>query len=236
MSFAFLPLYTGDYIRDTRHLSMSEHGAFMMLLIYCWDQKGPAPLDERQLVGICNARSKDEVEAMGRILQEFFVKMSDGWYNRRMQREIERSHAIGIARSIAGAKGYQARAKQLPSKCLASASKPPPPSHSSPPPPPKSTTVSGSQANTDAIRLIEFLNQKTGRRFRATPTTLKPILARLKEYTFDECRGVIVRRWVVWKDDLKMREYLRPDTLFNATKFAQYVGDVPTPEEMNDAN
>ena len=105
-----------------------------------------------------------------------------------------------------------------------------------PEPKPKSTTVSGSQANTDAIRLIEFLNQKTGRRFRATPTTLKPILARLKEYTFDECRGVIVRRWVVWKDDLKMREYLRPDTLFNATKFAQYVGDVPTPEEMNDAN
>jgi uncharacterized phage protein (TIGR02220 family) len=27
-----------------------------------------------------------------------------------------------------------------------------------------------------------------------------------------------------------MREYLRPETLFGATKFAQYVGEVPPPE------
>lgn len=87
----------------------------------------------------------------------------------------------------------------------------------------------------DAVRLLAFLNAKTGRKFRPSKTTLKPIMARLQEFTFDECRGVIVRRWVLWRNDDKMRDYLRPDTLFNATKFAQYVGDVPTRQEMEES-
>ena len=101
MSFAYLPLFTGDYLRDTQHLSMSEHGAFLKLLMFCWDQKGPAPLDERKLCGIVNARSGDEVEALRRIIAEFFVCMEDGFYNKRMQREVERSEAISSKRSVA---------------------------------------------------------------------------------------------------------------------------------------
>ena len=48
MSFAYLPLFTGDYLRDTQHLSCSEHGIFLKLLMHCWDQKGPAPLLEEE--------------------------------------------------------------------------------------------------------------------------------------------------------------------------------------------
>jgi len=119
VSFAYLPLFTGDYLRDTQHLSMSEHGAFLKLLMFCWDQKGPAPLDERKLCGIVNARSGDEVEALRRVLSEFFVRMEDGYYNNRMQREVERSEVLSRSRSDAGRKGYEARAKQLPSKSQA---------------------------------------------------------------------------------------------------------------------
>lgn len=119
MSFAYLPLFTGDYLRDTQHLSMSEHGAFLKLLMFCWDQKGPAPLDERKLCGIVNARSGDEVEALRRVLSEFFVRMEDGFYNKRMQREVERSEVLSRSRSDAGRKGYEAKAKQLPSKSQA---------------------------------------------------------------------------------------------------------------------
>lgn len=125
MSFAYLPLYTGDYLRDTQHLSMSEHGAYLKLIMYCWDQKGPAPLDERRLMGIVNARSTDEIEAMRRVLAEFFVRMDDGHYNTRLQREIERAGSISAARSEAGKLGYQAKAKQLPSNSLASAKQEP---------------------------------------------------------------------------------------------------------------
>jgi len=116
VSFAYLPLYTGDYLRDTQHLSCSEHGIYLKLLMHCWDQKGPAPLDERKLCGIVNARSSDEIEALRRVLGEFFVRMEDGHYNHRMQREVERCEVISGVRSEAGKKGYQAKAKQLPNK------------------------------------------------------------------------------------------------------------------------
>jgi uncharacterized protein YdaU (DUF1376 family) len=121
MSFAYLPLYTGDYLRDTQHLSCSEHGIYLKFLMHCWDQKGPVPLDERKQQGICNARSGDEIEAMRRIRGEFFIKMEDGWYNGRMQAEIERAESISKARSEAGTLGYEARAKQLLGKRKANA-------------------------------------------------------------------------------------------------------------------
>jgi uncharacterized protein YdaU (DUF1376 family) len=45
MSFAYMRFFTGDYYRDTRHLSMLQHGAYRQLIDHCWDQKGPLPLD-----------------------------------------------------------------------------------------------------------------------------------------------------------------------------------------------
>lgn len=126
MSFAFLPLYTGDYIRDTRHLTPQKHGIYLLLLMHCWDQKGPAPLDEQECAGIANCRSADEIESLRYVLSKYFTKMDDGWYNLRMQGEIERSEAISKSRSDAGKKGYQAKAKQLLNTCLASATTPTP--------------------------------------------------------------------------------------------------------------
>lgn len=119
MSFAYLTLYTGDYLRDTRHLSCAEHGIYLLLLMHCWDSRGPVPLDERKIAGICGARSGDEVEAMRRILAEFFTRMDDGWYQPRMQREIERAQAISADRQRAAFtrhKGRDASAMQVQSK------------------------------------------------------------------------------------------------------------------------
>lgn len=139
MSFAFMPLYTGDYIRDTRHLTPAKHGILLLLLMHCWDQQGPLPLDEQEIAGIANCRSADEVEAMRYVLARFFVKLDDGYYNKRMSAELERADALSRARSNAGRKGYegkrlsqikeesgncQASAKQLPDKCQAIASTP----------------------------------------------------------------------------------------------------------------
>jgi uncharacterized protein YdaU (DUF1376 family) len=100
--------------------------------MHCWDQRGPVPLDERKQLGIVNARSTDEIEAMRRVLAEFFVCMDDGHYNKRLCREIERCEAISSKRTDAGRAGAlermrklreaQASAKQVPSNCLASAS------------------------------------------------------------------------------------------------------------------
>ena len=109
MSFAFLPIYTGDYLRDTRHLSPLKHGVYLLLLFHCWDQRGPLPIDEQECAGIANCRSGDEVEALRYVLARFFVRMDDGWYNKRMQREVGRANEISGKRRHAAFSRHRGR-------------------------------------------------------------------------------------------------------------------------------
>lgn len=111
MSYAYMALFTGDYLRDTRHLTPEEHGIYLLLLMHCWDQRGPVPLDERKQAGIVNARSGGELESLRRVLREFFARMEDGWYNARMSREIVKCQALSQIWSEAGKRGAQAKAK-----------------------------------------------------------------------------------------------------------------------------
>lgn len=85
---------------------------------------------------------------------------------------------------------------------------------------------------TQALEILDFLNAKTGRAYRPVETNLKLIVARLKTgATVMNCRQVIVKKSREWKGDPKMNEYLRPATLFNATKFEQYVGELVVSED-----
>lgn len=111
MSFAFLPLFTGDYLRDTRSLSPLKHGVYLLLLIYCWDTKGPVPLEEQDAAAITNCRSADEIDALRYVLGKYFTRCEDGFYNERMQNEIATSQFISKKRSEAGKMGAEARVK-----------------------------------------------------------------------------------------------------------------------------
>ncbi|HEX4044866.1 MAG TPA: conserved phage C-terminal domain-containing protein [Gammaproteobacteria bacterium] len=86
-----------------------------------------------------------------------------------------------------------------------------------------------------AMEVLVFLNQKAKRAYRPVDANLKLIMARLKSgASVMDCRQVIAKKTREWQHDQKMAEYLRPATLFNATKFEQYRGELVTPEE--DAN
>lgn len=95
-----------------------------------------------------------------------------------------------------------------------------------------STTLSGKPDaingfKTDAVEILNYLNSNAGREFRPVPANLTLIAARLKSgVTPLQCREVIFSKCQQWKADPKMAEYLRPATLFNATKFEQYLGEL----------
>ncbi len=83
------------------------------------------------------------------------------------------------------------------------------------------------ELNAAAVRIIAFLNDKTGAKFEAVPANVKLVVARLKE-GFPEkiVRQVIANRCLSWANDPKMDEYLRPKTLFAASNFASYAGQI----------
>lgn len=226
LSFAYLTLYTGDYLRDTRHLSCAEHGIYLLLLMHCWDSKGPVPLDERKIIGICNARSGDEVEAVRRVLTEFFVRMDDGWYNERMAEEVAKAEHISKKNREAGLKSVEIRRKIRSQRALNDRS-----------------TVAGNLTPTPTItptpntkeksiveqarRILAFLNEKTGRNYRPVKANLDMLTARLAEgATETELRQVVAKKCREWAGDEKMNIYLRPKTLFSRTNFANYQGEL----------
>lgn len=81
--------------------------------------------------------------------------------------------------------------------------------------------------------LLHYLNEKTNGSFRESSSSLEPINARLKEPGVDVegCKRMIDRQASKWLKDEKMRDYLRPSTLFNKTKFNEYYAmkDVSAP-------
>lgn len=87
--------------------------------------------------------------------------------------------------------------------------------------------LSGKPDDDEAVKILAHLNVKANRDYRPVPSNLKLIRGRLKEgATPAEMRAVIDLKVAQWGKDQKMVQYLRPDTLFNATKFAQYVGQL----------
>jgi uncharacterized phage protein (TIGR02220 family) len=78
----------------------------------------------------------------------------------------------------------------------------------------------------EAIEVLEFLNEKTGRNYKPVDANVRMINARLKEYSIVELRQVVAKKTRDWRHDENMEKYLRPATLFNATNCAQYVGEL----------
>lgn len=73
--------------------------------------------------------------------------------------------------------------------------------------------------------VIDYLNEKAGRSFQASPANVKFVAARIREgATVDQLKAVVDAKVRDWLHDPKMNQYLRPETLFNASKFASYVG------------
>lgn len=79
----------------------------------------------------------------------------------------------------------------------------------------------------DAIKLLNVLNNLKGSKYRPVDTNLDPIISRLKSgIHVDHLHKMIGHKVRQWKNDDKMKDYLRPSTLFNKTKCEQYIGEV----------
>ena len=86
--------HLGDYAKDTRHLSLAEHGAFCLLLDYYYSTEKPIPDDRCER--IANAYADHEREAVRNVLSAFFTRTDDGWRNSRADEEISEFRAKSL--------------------------------------------------------------------------------------------------------------------------------------------
>ena len=121
MSLQWYARYAGDYLRDTAHLSLLEHGAYTLLMDYYYSTGQPLPANadanapalalatNERLYRICRAVTQIEQEAVDSVLSCFFDLDDGNYYHDRIDRELEKRSDISEKRSAANAKMREAR-------------------------------------------------------------------------------------------------------------------------------
>jgi len=96
---SWMPLYIGDFLADTTHLSAEEVGAYMLLLMNHW-RVGYVPSNGQRLAKICRVSKVRWDRAVGPALLPFFDIAGDKMTQKRLV--LEREKALKTSASRAG--------------------------------------------------------------------------------------------------------------------------------------
>jgi len=102
--FVRLNLHIGDYLKSTRHLRPSDHGAYFMLILHYW-LHGGLPIDDGRLA-IIAGMTPAEWRKHKPILAALF---EPNWKSPRLDAEIAGALRARKRRSDAGKKGNKVR-------------------------------------------------------------------------------------------------------------------------------
>lgn len=87
---AWMPLWIGDYLADTMSLNTAQHGAYLLLLVAYWRNKGPLPDDDEDLATTVRATPAEWKKLRVKMLK-FFDLEGGLWIHSRANKELERA-------------------------------------------------------------------------------------------------------------------------------------------------
>jgi uncharacterized protein YdaU (DUF1376 family) len=104
----WIPIYIGDYLSNTMHLSTEQHGAYMLLIFAYWKNGGPLPDDAEYLAGVSKL-STDAWHRHSKRIAEFFQTDNGVWRHTFIDRELEKAKRNKQVKSNAGKAGAAAK-------------------------------------------------------------------------------------------------------------------------------
>lgn len=83
-----MPLFVGDYIADTTHLTMEQSGAYLQILMVTW-RNGGRPLEDNdaKLARICRMTIPKFRDKVRPVIEGFFDLSEGTWRSPRLERE-----------------------------------------------------------------------------------------------------------------------------------------------------
>lgn len=109
----WMPLYISDYLKDTRHLSTLEHGAYLLILMAYWNNQGPLPDDDVRLARYAGLSLKQWKKIRPAIIELF--QTGDGRINsRRSQEELDNANRRSQAARANVMKRYNSDSTPVP--------------------------------------------------------------------------------------------------------------------------
>jgi uncharacterized protein YdaU (DUF1376 family) len=110
-----MPVYIGDYLADTMHLSTEQHGAYLLLLFHLW-RRGSLQDDDVVLAKITGL-SPNVWLVCRAVLAEFFEIHDGFWQHGRVERErirVTTKHKSNSSRAKLGASTRWSKKAPLP--------------------------------------------------------------------------------------------------------------------------
>ena len=106
----YIQLYVADYLADTSHLNVKQHGIYLLLIMHYW-QTGK-PIDQNKIPFVLSAM--DDRDEILNILDEFFDKTDDGlWCHRRIEKDLGGVRLKSKKASSAGVASGKARREKI---------------------------------------------------------------------------------------------------------------------------
>jgi uncharacterized protein YdaU (DUF1376 family) len=103
--------YWRDYIGDTGHLSLEQHGAYLLLMAPYYMTGRPLPAHASVLHRVCRCTTDADRSAVDQVLTEFFTLDRDVYRHGRIDRELAKAVDISEKRrAAANAKHHKAGA------------------------------------------------------------------------------------------------------------------------------
>lgn len=93
----WMPLHIDDYISDTDHLTATEHGAYLLLIMKYWREDG-LPSDE----ALIRRYAKLSVEQWAESRDVLAALFENGWRHKRIDAELQKAAEIIEKRKAAG--------------------------------------------------------------------------------------------------------------------------------------
>lgn len=122
----FMKLYIGDYQRDTGHLSIAEHGAYLLMLQHYYATEKPLPTG-KALHRLLRAETKADRDAIDAIAAQFWTLTDAGLVNQRGAEEIQKAdHQRTVNREVGKRGGRPKQTEAITESVSESVSEPEP--------------------------------------------------------------------------------------------------------------
>ena len=106
----WIPIYIGDYLGDTLHLSTELHGAYFLMLLAYWRKGGSFPDDDSYLANVTKLSPNAWSNARS-IIEDFFQISEGRWSHKRLERQLKESAELRIKSHYKAVKANEARWK-----------------------------------------------------------------------------------------------------------------------------
>lgn len=204
--------YSQDFLAGVAEMTNEERGAYITLLAY---QNIHGHMSAEYIKRVCPC-------CPPYVLEKFSTDEDGNYFNERMEQEIEKRNNYSKSRGNNRKGTHENHMKNISTSYELHME--------------TETEKETETINKDILAIVSYLNERTGKSFRASSRATKDkIRARLNEgFTVDDFKRVIDVKTAEWMGT-EQEKYLRPETLFG-TKFEGYLNQRPERKKMSNAD